>query len=105
MDYTFEQLKGMTVAQLRDIAQETNAVQGSSQMRKDQLLPALCEAFEIDMHAHHKIVGINKGEIKGKIKALKAKRDAALEASDSKQLKKIRRDIHKLKRKIHKATV
>jgi len=51
------------------------------------------------------VVGINKAKVKSQIRALRAKRDAAIEAGDRKQLKFVRRRIHALKRKIHKATV
>jgi hypothetical protein len=66
---------------------------------------ALCKALNIDMHEHHDVVGIDKAAIKSRIKALKAKRDAAISAQDHKQLKHTRRSIHRLKRQIHKATV
>ena len=74
-------------------------------MNKEHLLEALCKALNIDMHEHHKVVGINKTTIKAKIKALKKKRDEALAARNRAELKEILRKIHHLKRKIHKATV
>ena len=52
-----------------------------------------------------KVVGIDKGAIKSRIRALKAKRNEALSAHDHAALKKARRTIHRLKRQIHKATV
>jgi hypothetical protein len=39
------------------------------------------------------------------MKDLKQKRDTALTAHDSARLKRVRRQIHHLKRQIHKATV
>lgn len=105
-DHTYEELKGMTVVQLREVAKgiEHDAVRGYSQLRKDQLIPVICEALGIEMHAHHEVVGIDKSEIKVQIKALKADRDTALEAHDHKELKLVRRKIHTLKRALHKAT-
>ena len=43
MAYTFDQLKGMTVAQLREIAAgiEHEAVKGYTQLNKEHLLTAL----------------------------------------------------------------
>jgi len=107
MAYTFEQLKHSTLAQLREIAASIDheAVQGYTQLNKEHLIPAICKALNIDMHEHHQVVGLNKAEIKSKIKQLKAKRDAALAAHDHAQLKHIRRQIHRVKRTIHKATV
>jgi DNA-binding IclR family transcriptional regulator len=107
MAYTHQELKHKTLAELRDIAKdiEHEAVQGYSQLNKEHLVVALCKALNIDMHVHHDVVGIDKAAIKSRIKALKAKRDAAIAAHDHAQLKNTRRSIHRLKRQIHKATV
>ena len=107
MAHTFQELKGKTVAQLREIASgiDHEAVQGSSQMNKEHLLAALCKALGIDMHAHHEVKGINKSEMKGKIQELKKKRAEAVAAHDHSQLKAVRRDIHHLKRALRRATV
>jgi hypothetical protein len=107
MAYTYEELKHKTVADLREIAKgiEHDAVQGYTQMNKEHLLQAICHALSIDMHAHHEVKGVNKAEMKLRIKGLKAARDAAIAAGDRKQLKHVRRRIHNLKRAIHKATV
>ena len=107
MAHTYEELKRKTVGQLREMAKgiEHEAVQGYTQMNKDHLLVAICNALHIDLHEHHHVVGINKAEIKSRIKAFKQKRDEAIAAHDHKQLKSIRRTIHHLKRRLHKATV
>jgi len=107
MEHTFEELKKKTVAQLREIVSgiEHEAVKGFTQLNKEHLLAALCKALNIDMHKHHEVVGINKSQIKAKIKDLKKKRDEALISKNSVKYKKIIREIHFLKRKIHKATV
>jgi hypothetical protein len=49
-------------------------------------------------------IGIDKSAIKKQIKALKVKREAALQARDKKCLKEVRRQIRRLKRKIRKST-
>lgn len=107
MAHTYEELKKKTVAQLRDIADgiDHEALLGHTQMHKDQLLAALCNALDIDLHEHHSVIGINKSAIKARIKELKRKRDELLGAHDRAQLKGVRRRIHRLKRQIHKATV
>ncbi len=106
MDYTWEELHKMRVADLRDIAKdiEHEELQGFSTMHKEQLVPALCHALGIEDHAHHEVVGVNKTVIKQKIRALKKERDAALESKDTEKLKQVRRDIHHLKLKLRKAT-
>lgn len=107
MAHTYEELKHMTVAQLREIAaaSEHEALKGHTQLNKEHLLVAICKAEGIDMHEHHQVVGINKAALKTRIKELKKKRAEALEAHDRVQLKSVRRHIHRLKREMHKATV
>jgi hypothetical protein len=107
MTYTYDELKHKTVAELREIAAgiQHEALQGYSQLNKEHLLVAMCKALGIDMHMHHQVVGINKTEIKAQIKQLKKKRDEALAAHDHVELKTVRRQIHHLKRQIHRAAV
>ena len=106
MAYTYEQLKHMTLADLREIAKgsEHEVVQGYTQMNKEHLVGALAKALGIQ-HTHHDVVGIDKNTIKARIRELKTQRAAAIEAHDHAQLKTVRRTIHRLKRQIHKATV
>ena len=106
MAYTIEQLKHMTLADLREIAKggDNEVVQGYTQMNKEHLVVALSKALGIQ-HEHHDVVGIDKASIKARIRQLKTQREAALEAHDHAQLKVVRRSIHRLKRRIHKATV
>jgi hypothetical protein len=107
MQYTFDQLKGMTVAELREIAAgiEHEAVKGYTQLNKEHLLTALCTALNIDTHTRHKskVGGLGKVEIKSHMKALKIKRTAALDAHDHAELKKLRRQLHELRRSLRKA--
>lgn len=106
MAYTYEQLKHRTVAELRDIAKgiEHEAVQGYTQLNKEHLLQAIAKALGIQ-HEHHEVVGVDKASIKSRIRQLKKTRDEALATHDHAQLKSVRRTIHRLKRRIHKATV
>ncbi len=105
-EVTYEQLKHKTVTELRDMAKgiEHEAVQGYTQMNKDHLIIALSKALGIQ-HEHHAVVGVDKSSIKARIRELKTQRAAALEAHDRAELKVVRRSIHRLKRRIHKATV
>jgi hypothetical protein len=107
MEYTYNQLKKMKVSELREIAagMESEAVQGYTQLNKEHLLAALCKALDIDTHTRHKIKapGIDKAAVKSQMKELKKQRDAALEAHDHAELKKVRRQLHGLRRKLRKA--
>src|SRR6185503_15574505 len=105
-ELTFEQLRHKTLAELREMAKssEHEAVQGHTQMNKEHLVVALAKALGIQ-HEHHSAVGIDKNSIKARIRELKTQRAAAIEAHDHAQLKMVRRTIHSLKRRIHKATV
>jgi soluble P-type ATPase len=101
-DYTYDQLKDMTVAQLRDIAKDLTheAVKGFSAMHKEQLLPALCNALGI--HVHHVAVGAEKAKIKAMIRGLKTRRDEVKAAGDPARLAVVRRQIHAAKRKLRR---
>ena len=107
MPQTFEELRKKTVAELREIAKgiDHEALKGHTQMHKADLLKALCTAFHIETHDHHDVTGIDKSQVKAQIREFKKKRDEALAAHDHPQLKTIRREIHRLKRLIHRATV
>jgi DNA-binding IclR family transcriptional regulator len=104
MTDTYHELKHKTIAELREMAKELDheAVQGYSQMNKEHLLPALCEALGIDTYEHHHAVGIDKPALKARIRALKVERAKALEAHDHAQLKSVRRQIHRINREIRK---
>src|SRR5512139_2110267 len=100
MAYTFDQLKGMTVAELREIAAgiDHEAVKGYTQLNKEHLLTAICTALNIDTHTRHKskVAGRGKAEIKAHMQELRGQRDAALGAHDHALLKTIRRQLHEL---------
>jgi hypothetical protein len=98
MAHTYDELKGKTVAELREIAKDT--VQGASQMNKDHLLPALCKALGIETHAHHEVHGLDKETVKAQLRALKSERERALDVHDHLKLKAIRRQMHHLNHKI-----
>jgi hypothetical protein len=109
MAHTYEELHKKTVEELREIAKglEPEAIQGYTQMNKEHLLPALCKALGVDMrkHPHHAPVGVDKAGIKAKMRELRAAKESALASGDAAQLKQIRRQYHRLNRKIRGATV
>ena len=98
MAHTYEELKGKTVAELREIAKDV--VKGASQMNKDHLLPALCQALGIETHVHHEAHGIDKPALKSKMRELRGERAKALDAHDHAQLKSLRRQLHRLNHQI-----
>jgi hypothetical protein len=105
MPYTYDQLKRMTVAELREIAAgvQHEAVQGYTQLNKEHLLVALAKAFNLDTHTRHKLGAIDKSGVKVQMKELKKSRDAALEAHDHAKLKQVRRQLHSLRRSLRNA--
>ncbi|HET6342154.1 MAG TPA: hypothetical protein VFG78_08215 [Gemmatimonadota bacterium] len=107
MPHTYEELHKMTIGQLREIAAgiEDDRLQGHSQLHKEQLLPVLCQVLGVEAHAHHEVVGVDKSKVKTEIRELKARRDAALEARDTDELRRVRRRIHRLKGQLRRATV
>ena len=103
MAYTYHELKGKTIQELRDIAkgvENQDSVQGYSQLNKDHLLPLLCKALGIDAREHHDVVGIDKPAIKAKMHELKQERRSAIDAHDHDRLKSIRRQLHHYNRQI-----
>lgn len=105
MAHTYKELKHKTVAQLREIASgiEHEAVKGYTQLNKDHLVKAICEALNIDTFEHHVAKGIDKTGIKTQIKKLKKQRDTAIEKHDHTELKNIRIHIKSLKKQLRKA--
>ena len=109
MAYTYEELKKKTIDELREIAKglDTEAVKGYTQMNKEHLLPALCKVLGIDTHVHHHHAapgGVDKSGLKAKLRQLKTERDKALQAHDHSQLKAVRRQMHRVNRKLRLAT-
>jgi len=108
MVITYEELHKKTVAELREIARTINheAVQGYTQMNKEHLLPAICEALGIEAHTHHHLTGsFDKSAIKSRMRLLKAERARALETGDSERLRAARRELHSLNHRIRANTV
>lgn len=107
MAYTYEDLSAKKVADLREIAKDLDheALRGYTTMHKTQLLAGLCRALGIEAHEHHDVVGVDKSAIKARIRELKVARQTALEARDAAELRRVRRQIHRLKRRLRGATV
>jgi hypothetical protein len=104
-DYTYDQLKKMTVAKLREIADglHDDALQGHSTMHKDKLLPILCKLLGIG--AHHAIHAAEKVRIKATIRKLKARRDESIVAHQGAKAVVPRAQIHALRRRLRQMAV
>ncbi|HPN33572.1 MAG TPA: hypothetical protein PK843_03605 [bacterium] len=107
MSFTYQELKGKTVAELRKIASgiEHEAVQGYTQLNKEHLLVAICKALGIDTHAHHHAEIPEKTQIKSEIHLLKKRRQEAIAAKDKARLQRVRGRIHFLKNKLRRKMV
>jgi hypothetical protein len=105
MAYTYEELRRKTIAELRDLAKDLHhdAVQGYTQLNKDHLLPALCQALGIDAHVHHAAAIGQKSALKAKMRELKAARADALASGDHELLHHLRREYHQLNHSLRSA--
>ena len=95
-------LEKMTVTDLREMAKEIPEISGVHGMKKEELIAAIKKAKGI-VDERVKKADVSLGEIKKKIKAIKAQRQAAIEAKDKKMATIYRRRISKLKKKSRKA--
>ena len=91
-------LEKMTVKDLREIAKDIPGITGVHGMKKDELLDQIKAAKGI-IDEPVKKADANIAELKQKIKALKAKRQSALEAKDKKKASIFKRRISRLKKK------
>ena len=73
MALTYEELNGMTVAQLCEVAegQDSDDLKGLRSMHKVSLLELLCKVLGVEQHEHHVVRGIDKAAIKSEMSELK----------------------------------
>jgi len=96
-------LEKMTVTDLREMAKEIPEITGVHGMKKEELIAAIKKSKGI-VDEQVKKADVSLGEIKKKIKATKAQRQAAIEAKDKKMATIYKRRISKLKKKSRRAT-
>jgi len=95
-------LEKMTVTDLREMAKEIPEITGVHGMKKEELIVAIKKSKGIvDEPVKKKDASL--GEIKQKIKAVKAQRQAAIEAKDKKMATIYKRRISRLKKKSRRA--
>ena len=93
----------MTVKDLREIAKEIPDITGVHGMKKEELIVALRKVKGIEVEDTTVKKGQGVDELKIKIKALKVKRQKALESKDKKMATVYRRKISRLKKKTRRA--
>ena len=95
-------LEKMTVKDLRDMAKDMPGIEGVHGMKKEELIVAIKEVKGIKDEPVKK-ADASVGEIKQQIRAIKAQRQGAIEAKDSKMATIYKRRISRLKKKSRKA--
>ena len=99
----FHELQKKRVADLREMMHEhCPEEKGVVGLKKEELVDRLAEKLGIEKPHKHVAAGLGKRAIKAEIRELKVKREEALEAGDSAELKKYRRLIHRRKRKLRR---
>ena len=97
----WHELEKMKVADLRAMAKEKTELTGLSGLHKEDLVATLAKALGISK-PHLVVDAGSQGSIKEQIRALKVKRQEALDARESNELKRVRKKIHRLRRKLRK---
>ena len=101
MDY--HDLQKTRVADLREMMKEHMPEEkGTTGLKKDELVEKLAAHLGIEKPHKHVEAGLGKRAIKAQIKEYKLKREAALEAKDTQELKHYRRLIRRRKRKLRR---
>jgi protein-arginine kinase activator protein McsA len=95
-------IEKMTAKELREVAMELSEITGAHGMNKAELVSAIKKAKGIE-DGNSKSKDASVREIKGKIKELKIKREAALKGEDAETATVLRRRISRLKRKTRSA--
>jgi len=99
----YHDLQKTRVSDLREMMKEKMPdVQGVVGLKKDQIVEMLAEHLGIEKPHKHVERGLGKRKIKAQIRELKVKRQAALEAGDTAELRKYRRLIHRQKRRLRR---
>jgi protein-arginine kinase activator protein McsA len=96
-------LSKMTTPELKEIAKGIEGISGVHGMKKDELIEALRKSKGIAAAAAKK-TDASLRTLKKKIRSIKAKRAAAIEAQDHKLATICRRQIARLKKKTRRAT-
>ncbi len=102
VEYWGQALEKFTATELRELAKGIEGVSGVHGMKKEELIDILRTSKGIEVPKTKKGAG-SIPALKKKIRELKAKRAAAIEAKDRKQATICRRRIARLKKQTRKA--
>ena len=101
MDY--HDIQKTRVTDLRVMAKEhLPDVKGLSGLKKEDLVNMLAEKLGIEQPHKHVAAGMGKRVIKAKIRELKKERVAAMEAGQVEDLRRVRKEIHRRKRRLRR---
>ena len=92
-------LEKMTITELREIARDIPHTEALADMSKEQLVALIKEFKGLTTEPPGRRVPASLGEIKGRIRQLKAEREAAREDSDRDRSEALRRRISRLKKR------
>ena len=99
----FHDLQKTRVSDLREMVKEHFPDEtGAVGLKKEAIVDMLAEKLGIVKPHKHVAAGLGKRAIKAEIRELKIKRHAALETADGPELKKVRKLIHRRKRKLRR---
>ncbi|HSH68700.1 MAG: hypothetical protein P1P84_22235 [Deferrisomatales bacterium] len=101
----YHELEKTTVNRLRELLKEQDPdITGVSGLKKQELVDLL--AAKLGVAVPSKVVlGVDKASLKSQIRACKVQRDAAIRDRDRARIKDTRRQLHRLRRSLRRATV
>ncbi len=98
----WHQIAKLKISDLREKAKNIPGVDAVTGLQKEELVAIVAASLGVEK-PHLVIEGVDKPAIKAEIRALKVKREEAIKAGDHKELKRVRRAIHKRKRALRRA--
>lgn len=97
----WHELEKMKVNELREMAKEKTTLEGVSGLTKEHLVEELAKALGIP-RPHKVVMGKEKTDTKQRIRAIKVMIAAAQGTDKAAERKALRRNVHHLKRKLHR---
>lgn len=95
----------LNVSQLRHVAKTTPGMHGAEHMERERLLAEICKRRQIAIVDLSRDSDVLRAETKQHLRELQAEREAALAASDSQALARVRAEMHKAKGQLRRTKV